>query len=338
MASETKTFVDPISSLKYTAVDFMGPGTQEADLIFVNSEEEGVRIDRILALRYPNYSRSYFQELIDEGSVLLNGESVKKRVCPEEGDEIEICFQALKGPSLQPEKIDLDIIYEDEYFLAVNKPAGMVVHPAPGNWSKTFVNALLAHCESLAPGSDPLRPGIVHRLDKETSGILLAAKTLQAHQKLIELFSSRTIQKLYLAICCNRPSNGIIAAPIGRHPVHRKEMTVLGDGKEAKTEIQLVAFNDKLSLVTAKPFTGRTHQIRVHLKHIGCPVLGDSVYGNDRFNQLFDPPRHLLHAYRLSFDHPITKEPMRLSAPIPEDLSYWMKKLCDPSSICASSV
>lgn len=328
---KTETFIEPISPLEYTGPSFMGPKTEEAELLFVNQEEEGVRIDRILAVRYPDYSRSYFQDLIDEGSVLLNGEPVKKRVCPEEGDEIEICFRAIEGPSLQPEKIPLDILYEDEYLLAVNKPAGMVVHPAPGHWSGTFVNALLAHCESLAPGSNPLRPGIVHRLDKETSGVLLAAKTLQAHQKLIELFSSRSIDKLYLAICCNRPSNGTISAPIGRHPVHRKEMAILSDGREAKTEIQLVAFNDKLSLVTAKPFTGRTHQIRVHLKHLGAPVLGDPVYGNDRLNQLFDPPRHLLHAYRLSFDHPITKEPMRLCAPIPEDLAYWMKKLCGPS-------
>jgi len=315
----------------------MGPITQEAELLFASSEEEGTRIDKLLAARYPDYSRSYFQYLIEQGCVLLNGEPVKKSLMPEEGDEIEVCFQAIPGPSLQPEAIPLEILFEDEHIIAVNKPAGMVVHPAPGHWSGTFVNALLAHCDGKAPGDDPLRPGIVHRLDRETSGVLIAAKTLQAHQKLIELFSNRCMEKLYLAVCCGKPANGTISAPIGRHPVHRKEMAVLGDGREAVTEFSVAAFNDKLSLVLAKPHTGRTHQIRVHLKHLGTPVLGDPVYGSDRLNQLFDPPRHLLHAYRLSFEHPITGEPMKISAPIPEDFAFWLKRLCGPS-LCMSGI
>ena len=308
--------------------------TDEAELFFAAANEEESRIDKLLADRFPEYSRTYFQHLLEQGCVLLNGEPVKKRVIPEEGDEIEVCFQAIPGPSLQPESIPLDILYEDEYLLAVNKPAGMVVHPAPGHWSGTFVNALLSHCQGKVPGDDPLRPGIVHRLDKETSGVLLAAKTLAAHQKLIEMFASRSIDKLYLAICCGKPANGVINAPIGRHPVHRKEMAVLSDGREAKSEIHLAACNDRLSLILVRPFTGRTHQIRVHLKHIGSPVLGDHVYGNDRLNQLLDPQRHLLHAYRLTFDHPITRVPLKLCAPIPEDFKIWMQKLCGPS-LCA---
>jgi 23S rRNA pseudouridine1911/1915/1917 synthase len=304
----------------------------EHELLFVSSEEEGVRIDKLLTTRFPRHSRTYFQHLIDIGAVLINGESVKKRTIPEEGDEIEVCFQATPEASLEPEAIPLEILYEDEHLLAINKPPGMVVHPAPGNWTGTFVNALLAHCQEIAPGSDPLRPGIVHRLDKETSGVLLAAKTLFAQQKLIELFSTRKIEKSYLAVCQGKPPNGVINMPIGRHPVHRKEMTVLPDGREAITEIQTVAFNEKTSLVLAKPKTGRTHQIRVHLKHVGTPVLGDSLYGKRE-----GLSRHLLHAYRLQFDHPVTGLPLKLIAPIPEDMLLWLQKLCGPS-LCAPAL
>lgn len=306
--------------------------SEEPDFLSVAAEEEGVRIDKLLAERFPAHSRTYFQHLIEQGFVLLNGEPVKKRIAPEEGDEIEVCFQATPEASLQPENIPLEILYEDDHILAVNKPPGLVVHPAPGHWSGTFVNALLAHCQKLAPGSDPLRPGIVHRLDKDTSGVLVAAKTVPAHQRLIELFSNRRMDKLYLAICYGRPPNGTVSAPIGRHPVHRKEMAALPDGREAITDIHVAAFNERTSLVLAKPRTGRTHQIRVHLKHIGCPVVGDTLYGKKNDSQA--PERHLLHAYRLSFEHPITGGSIRLSAPIPEDMKVWLKKLCGPS-LCA---
>jgi 23S rRNA pseudouridine1911/1915/1917 synthase len=301
------------------------------EFLCIGSEEEGTRIDKILVARFPSHSRTYFQYLIENGCVLLNGELVKKRILPEEGDEIEICFQATPEASLQPENIPLEILYEDEHLIAVNKPAGLVVHPAPGHWTGTFVNALLAHCQNLAPSADPLRPGIVHRLDKDTTGVLIAAKTTIAHQKLIELFSQRRIEKLYLTICHGRPANTLITAPIGRHPVHRKEMAALPDGREAITEIQTAAFNDKFSLVLAKPRTGRTHQIRVHLKHIHCPIVGDPIYGKA------DAERPLLHAYRLIFDHPITGSPLRLVAPIPADVKHWMQKLCGPS-LCSPAL
>jgi 23S rRNA pseudouridine1911/1915/1917 synthase len=306
--------------------------TEDSEFLFISAEEEGVRIDKFLTTRFPHHSRTYFQHLIDIGCVLINGEPVKKKTLPEEGDEIEVLFQATPEASLAAENIPLEILYEDEHILAVNKPAGMVVHPAPGHWSGTFVNALLGHCKDIAPSSDPIRPGIVHRLDKETTGVLLAAKTLQAHQKLIELFSTRQIEKLYLAICQGRPANGTINMPIGRHPVHRKEMTVLPDGREAITEIQVAAFNEKISLVLARPRTGRTHQIRVHLKHLGCPVVGDALYGKRN-----DCERHLLHAYKLCFEHPITGSPIRLVAPIPQDMRIWLQKLCGPS-LCATAL
>ena len=302
---------------------------EECEFLFISADEEGERIDKLLAARFPSYSRTYFQHLLEIGCVLLNGEPIKKRVIPEEGDEIEICFQATPEALLTPEAIPLEILYEDPHILAVNKPAGMVVHPAPGHWSGTFVNALMAHCQDLPPGVDPLRPGIVHRLDKDTTGVLLAAKTREAHRRLIELFSSRKMEKTYLAICHGRPANTVIQAPIGRHPVHRKEMAALPDGREAITEIQVAAFNDKASLVVAKPRTGRTHQIRVHLKHIGSPVINDPLYGKGASTE-----RILLHAYRLSFDHPITGAPIQLIAPIPIDMKVWLQKLCGPS-LCA---
>ena len=305
----------------------------ELDSFFVAVEDAGLRLDQMLAGRFPVYSRTYFQHLIEDGFVLLNGEKVKKRVTPEEGDEIEICFQALPGSSIAPEEIPLSILFEDEHLLAIDKPVGMVVHPAPGHWSGTFVNALLFYCQGVVPGDDPLRPGIVHRLDKEKSGVLIAAKTTAAHQRLIEMFAARKIEKTYLAICNGRPPNGTIHAPIGRHPVHRKEMAVLSDGREAITEIQMLACNDAHSLVLVRPKTGRTHQIRVHLKHIHCPVVGDEVYGSGTRAA----ERHLLHAYRLVFDHPVHGNKIQITAPIPDDFKGWMKKLCGPS-LCASAI
>ncbi len=304
--------------------------SEPQEILFVESSETGIRIDKFLAEKFPTYSRSYFQYLIEQGAVLLNGSPIKKRICPEEGDEIEICFQAIPSPSLHPEPIPLNVLYEDEHIIAINKPPGMVVHPAPGHPSGTFVNALLAHCEQLAPSTDPLRPGIVHRLDKETSGVLLAAKTLIAHQKLIEAFSQRKVLKTYLAICIGRPPNGVVNAPIGRHPNNRKEMAVVPKGKEAISDIQTLAFQDPLSFVMIRPKTGRTHQIRVHLKSLGSPILGDPIYGSHRINQALAPPRLLLHAYRIIFDHPVTRSQIHLTAPIPDDLKGYLLPSCQP--------
>ncbi len=298
-------------------------------LFHISPEETGLRIDKILSGRFPHFSRSYFQYLLASGFVLLNGEPVKKRASPLPTDEIEVYFEITPELTITPEPMAFHILFEDEHFLAINKPPGLVVHPAPGHWSGTFVNGLLAHCKTLSTCDDPLRPGIVHRLDKETSGVLLAAKTREAHQKASDLFASRQMEKMYLAICCGRPTNGTINAPIGRHPVHRKEMTVRTDGKEAVSHVQVIAFNHETSLVLIRPKTGRTHQIRVHLKHAGHPILGDAVYGSSRMNQSFAPGRLLLHAYRLSFIHPFTNQPIQLSAPLPNDMKNWVKNLSD---------
>ncbi len=302
----------------------------DPEVLLVSEEMEGARIDSLLATAYPDYSRTYFQKLIEQGFVLLNGEPVKKRIAPEEGDEIEVCFQYTHETAATPENIPLDILYEDDHLLAVNKPAGMVVHPASGHYSGTFVNALLFYCREIS-ALDSIRPGIVHRLDKDTSGVLLAAKTPLAHQRLVEKFSSREMEKTYLAFCVGKPPCGPLSAPIGRHPVHRKEMTVLPDGKEAITEFQILAYNDKLSFVLAKPKTGRTHQIRVHLKHVRAPVLGDSIYGSAKANGVFGVQRQLLHAYRIVFTHPITKMPITITAPMPHDMKLWVQRLASTS-------
>jgi len=288
------------------------------DLFTVSSEETSLRLDKLLVSRFPKYSRTYFQFLIEQGCVLASGEPVKKRAHLDAGDEVEICFLLTPELSLTPQEIPLDILYEDEHLIGVNKPVGMVVHPAPGHPDQTFANALLFHCQHL-PGNDPLRPGIVHRLDKDTSGVLLAAKTSQAHGKLVEMFSKRELKKKYLALCVGTPKEGWIDAPIGRHPVHRKEMCVLPEGKEAKTFCRVLQTKNGLSLVEVDLVTGRTHQIRVHLKHIGAPVLGDPVYGSASVNKKFNTTRQLLHAHTLSFTHPITGKPLELTAPLPAD-------------------
>lgn len=286
----------------------------------VSLSEASNRLDKLLSQHFPDHSRTYFQYLIDQGSVLVNGHIIKKREVPKEGDEIEVSFLLTPEISLEPQDIPLDILYEDEYIIAVNKPANMVVHPAPGHPKDTFVNALLFHCRHLE-GTDSLRPGIVHRLDKDTSGVLLAAKTTQAHAKLVELFSERRIQKYYLAVCVGTPKEGLIDAAIKRHPIKRKEMAVnISEGKEAKTICRLLGKNESLSLVELQLLTGRTHQIRVHLKHVGTPILGDSIYGSVNANKKFEPPRQLLHAERVEFTHPITGISLSISAPIPKDL------------------
>ncbi len=284
-----------------------------------------MRLDKLLCTHFPDHSRTYFQYLIEQGCVLVSGAPMKKRESPKEGDEIEVCFLLTPEISLEAQDIPLDVIYEDEHLIAVNKPASMVVHPAPGHPKDTFVNALLYHCKNLE-GTDPLRPGIVHRLDKDTSGILIAAKNAQAHAKLVALFATRQIEKYYLAICVGVPKEGLIDAPIKRHPTHRKVMAVnLEEGKEAKSICKVLQKNENLSLVEVQILTGRTHQIRVHMKHLNTPILGDPVYGSVSANKKYSPPRQLLHAHRLKFTHPMTGAQLDLTAPLPNDVTSFFQ-------------
>ncbi len=302
---------------------------EELTAVFTVSEQEvGPRLDKLLTCRFPEHSRAYFQFLIEQACVLVNGLPIKKREIPKVDDEIELYFVLPPEISLEPQDIPLEILYEDTHIIAVNKPAGMVVHPAPGHPRDTFVNALLFHCHNLEAGTDPLRPGIVHRLDKDTSGVLLAAKTPQAHAKLVELFSLRQMKKYYLAVCVGIPREGLIDAAIKRHPTKRKEMAVnLTEGKEAKSICRHLGKNESLSLVEVQLLTGRTHQIRVHMKHVGAPILGDAVYGSSTTNQRYSPSRQLLHAHRLEFIHPITGSEIKLCAPIPKDLLHYTEFL-----------
>lgn len=309
------------------------PIESDLETLFITQEEQGERLDKILAERFRHVqSRSYFQKLIEDHLVLLNGAPVKKRTRLQEGDEVEVQFLLTPEISLEPEAISLDILYEDEHLIAINKPAGLVVHPAPGHWTGTFVNGLLYHCQKqgvvLSSLDQTHRPGIVHRLDKDTTGVLVAAKTTQAHQKLVELFSSRKIHKEYLAICIGNPGRGTIEAAIARHPTDRKKMAVAAEGgRPAVSHYVSEAHNQDLSLVRVQLITGRTHQARVHLKHLGCPVLGDPVYGSSKANDRFHTHRQMLHAEILKFTHPITEASIWLKALPPPDLQRWIDQL-----------
>lgn len=297
--------------------------------LIVEEHETEFRLDKFLALRFENLSRTYFQWLIAEGYVSVDGTPVKKSARLEAGSEIEVQFVATDELNLEPENIPLDILFEDEHLLAINKPVGLVVHPGPGNWKGTFVNALLYHCKNLErSNSNDLRPGIVHRLDKETSGVLIAAKTNEMHAKLSMLFSDRKIKKRYLAIARGVPKERLIDAPIGRALKDRKRMCVpeMG-GKSARTRLLVLQKSPNLSLLDVDLETGRTHQIRVHLSHIGHPILGDSVYGNEAFNLSFDAKRQMLHASELSFVHPITGEFLVIKADIPQDMKIFIEKI-----------
>ncbi|MCH9634223.1 MAG: Ribosomal large subunit pseudouridine synthase D [Chlamydiae bacterium] len=288
--------------------------------IFIVENPNEQRIDTLLTKQYQDYSRTYFQELIEAGHVLLNDQPLKKRHIPSCGDKVKVFFHKRPGPDLTPQPIPLNIIYEDNHLIVVNKPSDMVVHPAPGNWSHTFVNALLSHCT--LPETSELRPGIVHRLDKETSGVLIAAKTEIAHQKLVELFQKREIQKEYIAIALGKVPSCTLSEPIHRCPKNRKKMAIApsNEGKEAITEIKCLAFNGTFSKVSLKPKTGRTHQLRVHLNHIGHPILGDKVYGNISINDRYSIDRHYLHAVKIAFVHPMTQKFVTFEAPLPKEM------------------
>lgn len=299
--------------------------TQE--MLFVEEGDLDKRLDKLLFDRFGGvYSRTYFQKLIDEGLVLLNGEQVKKRTKPSIGDEIEVEFSFSVEETLKPEPIALSILYEDDDLLVVNKPAGLVVHPAPGNWTGTFANALLFHCKTLAVKEGDLRPGIVHRLDKDTSGVLLAAKNLQTQWKLIEAFAERKVYKEYVAITLGDPGNRTIDTIIGRDPKNRQKMAVTEKGKQARSIIKTLASNRDLALLSVVIETGRTHQIRVHLSSVGAPILGDSVYGRSAENKKYKCGRQLLHASKLRFQHPLTGKEIEVSAPLPEDFTFFLEQ------------
>jgi 23S rRNA pseudouridine1911/1915/1917 synthase len=303
----------------------------ELETLTISSEESRLRLDTLLAQRYPRFSRTYFQGLIDKGLVLLNGEPTKKRILSQEGDELEVQFTASPELSLEPQEIPLSILYEDPWIIAVNKAAGMVVHPGAGHSCHTFVNALLYHCKQLPASKELLRPGIVHRLDKDTSGVLIAAKTEEAQRILVEMFSQRKVTKEYLAICIGNPGSCVMDGPIKRSPRDRTRFTVCAEGgRAATTRCTTLHFDGKLSVVRLFIDTGRTHQIRVHLCDHRTPILGDPLYGSSFWNQKLSISRQLLHAHRLSLPHPITGELLEIRAPLPSDFDPFMRGVCEP--------
>ncbi len=288
--------------------------------LIVDSSHAGQRLDRFLAESLAAFSRSRLQALIRDGFVKVNGNPARPRDVVRRGDSIEWREPEITKIDAEPEPMDLDILFEDDDLLVINKPAGLVVHPGAGHQQHTLVNALLAHCKNLSGIGGKERPGIVHRLDKETSGALVIAKNDATHRDLAKQFADRAIGKIYLALVAGAPrkSFGTIEAPIARHPVHRKKMSVAQRaGRSARTEYRVVRSSGDASLVECTIHSGRTHQIRVHLHHLGHPVLGDKLYGGKRAGNF---PRQMLHAWKLSFRHPRTGKTMNFTAPIPQDL------------------
>ncbi len=294
------------------------------ETITIRPEESQLRVDSLLKSRFPEFSRAYFQYLIEGGFVKQGSLPLKKRTKFAEGESFTVNFAPSELPPLEPEPLNLEILYEDETLIAINKRAGMVVHPGAGNRKSTLVHGLLHYLGTLPSSDDPLRPGVVHRLDKETTGVIIAAKTREAQAKLIELFKERKIEKTYIAITHSRPKQSVIDAPIGRHPVKREMMTIRPiDGKKAITHLEVVAYDHTMAYVIAKPVTGRTHQIRVHLKSINAPIVGDDIYGIGNEGKI----PLCLHAHKLHFTHPVSGQAVVITAPIPQHIEAWGKKL-----------
>ncbi len=311
------------------------------ELIFNGQGREGVRLDVFLADERLGFSRSRLQGLIKEGHVRVNDREAKPSRLLHRGDKICIDPPAPVS-SVEAEAVDFGILYEDPFLIVVDKPAGIVVHPAPGNESGTLVHGLLYHCEDLSGIGGVLRPGIVHRLDKETSGVLVVAKNDIVHENLSKQFASGTVEKTYLALVHGVPAEkqGSIDSSIGRHPVKRKQMSVRppSEGRRAVTVWEKKKnYGEDFSQIELQLKTGRTHQIRVHMAHMGFPVVGDSVYGRGmpRWNShplrgagiLPGLSRHLLHALHLVFTHPAQGRRMAFTSPLPEDFDSVLKTL-----------
>ncbi len=285
----------------------------------VSHEDVGKRIDQYLAGTDFQLSRARIQALIKEGLVTVNEKVVKCSYKLRLKDHIRVIIPPEKPLELEPEHVDFEIIYEDKDILIIDKPAGVVIHPAPGHYHGTLVHGLIYRCKDLVGIGGVLRPGIVHRLDKDTSGIMIVAKNELAHKSLVEQFKNYMVEKEYWALVHGpiKEKEGRIEFPIGRHPIKRKQMCVLETGKKAVTVWKKISDFGNSSLVAVFPKTGRTHQIRVHFSYIGHPVVGDSTYGKRKD---FYSGRHMLHAKRLLFYHPRTGKKMEFCSFIPEDM------------------
>lgn len=292
--------------------------------------ESGQRLDKFLAACLPEFSRSRLQGLIRDGFVKVDQQVIAKTgYLLENGQQVEIRVPPPVSSELVPEAIPLEIIFENEDLMVVNKPAGMVVHPAAGHFSGTLIHAALAHAPGLEGVGGEQRPGVVHRLDKDTSGLILLAKNDATHHWLQNQFRLRRVKKVYLALVDGRPPTptGRVEAPIGRDPAHRKRMAIVpaGKGREAVTEFSTVQNYRQHTLLEARPLTGRTHQIRIHMAFLGCPIVGDTLYG--RRHPTLSIQRHFLHAARLTISLPGEKEPRTFEASLPVELRSVLERL-----------
>lgn len=290
---------------------------EQETILTVDIESKSERLDKFVLQAFSELSRTHVQKLIEEGNILVNGDSVKSGYKLRENDEILVQIPELKEVDVKPEKINLEIVYEDKDLVVINKPHGMITHPGSGVHEGTLVNALLHHCrDSLSGINGVLRPGIVHRLDKETSGLIIVCKNDESHQAVAKQFQDRTLEKYYYAIVHGKVkfTQGKINRPIGRDRVQRHKMAIVNNGKEAVTHWKIIQSNENSTFVECKLETGRTHQIRVHMASIGHPIIGDKTYGKkiDKNSEM------MLHACRISFKHPRTGKEIKLEAKIPE--------------------
>ena len=288
-------------------------------------DKPGVRLDKYVCDKLVELSRTRIQRLIADGYITVNDRMAKVGLRLNIGDRLRVIIPPAPPSPLTPEAMPLSILYEDDDLLVIDKPAGLTVHPAPGHPSHTLVNAIISHFPYLADISDSLRPGIVHRLDKDTSGVMVVAKNSLAQAKLVEQFKACLVTKAYLVLVKGRltPENGVIEAPIGRDPRNRKRMAVVAGGRQARTDYRVVKYIGDYTLVEARPETGRTHQIRVHFSAIGYPVVGDKVYGVKSAHL----SRQFIHASRLGFKLPSTGEYMEFESELPSDLAQALKDI-----------
>ncbi len=311
--------------------------SERMESVTVEASRPGERLDVYLRTHFPNTSRGTLQKLIDTGDIKVNDRQVKPTYSPKSGDVVTVQWPEPKKLDLLPEQIPLQILYEDSDLLVINKQPDLVVHPGAGNYEHTLVNALLHHCEGQLSGiAGYARPGIVHRLDKDTSGCMVVAKNDTAHLGLSDQFRNRTMEKIYHAILCGDlpAQRGEISAAITRHPARRRTMTVAdaGKGREARTSYRILERLRNATLVQVVLHTGRTHQIRVHFQHLGFPLAGDRVYGGKQNVRLekqtnFKADRQMLHAYSLTFVHPRTAKTINCTAPWPEDFKEAVVRL-----------
>ncbi len=327
----------------------MKSGETQCEKFIISSDEEGERLDKVLAARFER-SRSYFHDLLVDGGVEINGsvKDVNKKRKVVSGETVRVFLRVPERERpLQGEDIPLSVLYEDDHLAVINKPAGLVVHPAPGNWSGTLAHAI-AHRYGILDNPDIIdaqRAGIVHRLDKDTTGVIAIARTREAHEALSELFAAREVHKEYLTVTVGNPSasgtqGGVVEAPIGRDKSNRLKMAIVEEeygGKPAKSTYEVLGRDSRglLHVVRVRILTGRTHQVRVHMRHLRAPVLGDSLYGaldvNRRFRTAAQRP--MLHALTLAFQHPITGEDISVTAPLPDDMQSLIERAIDPKLI-----